>query len=114
MDVYSMLFILNMENRMKGITAVLNEPAAAEVRNAACMAGGDRIVITPLPYWMCGVDMVDICCETKATQAAKYVRLEVAADNNRFYGIASAIRNIVRAGQIILASRLDRQSGRAA
>ena len=45
---------------MKRITTMLRESEAMAVRKAVCVAGGDRIVITPIPYRMCGVDMVDI------------------------------------------------------
>ena len=33
---------------------------AMAVRKAVCVAGAERVVLLPLTYRMCGVDMVDI------------------------------------------------------
>lgn len=96
---------------MQRITTVLKETEAAAVRKAVCMAGAERIVITPLPYRMCGVDMLDIYSEQMAAEAGKQVRLDVTADNSRSGSIVSAIRRIAHAGRIILS---DMQSRRAA
>ena len=45
---------------MKRITTVLDESDAAVVRRAVCIAGGERVVLTPLPLRMCGVDALDM------------------------------------------------------
>ena len=89
---------------MKRITTVLKESDAVVVRKAVCVAGGERIVITPLPYRLCGVERMDLYTEKRTAEPDKYVRLDVAADNNRFSGIVSAIRRLVRAGKVVIAS----------
>jgi L-lactate utilization protein LutC len=92
---------------MKRITTVLKESEAMAVRKAVCIAGADRVVITPLPYRMCGIDMVDIYSEKMVAEADKHVRLDVTTDNSRSSSIVSAIRRIAHAGRIVLASRHD-------
>ena len=98
---------------MKRITTVLRESEAMAVRKAVCMAGGDRIVITPIPYRMCGVDMVDIYSEKKIAESCKRVRLDVTADDSRSGGVVSAIRKIAHAGKIGFASLHDKLPKRA-
>ncbi len=92
---------------MKRITTVLKESEALAVRKAVCIAGAERIVITPLPYRMCGIDMMDLCGEQIVAEADKRVRLDVTADNSRSGKVVSAIRKIAHAGRIMLASRHD-------
>ncbi|MEJ1958211.1 MAG: hypothetical protein WDM70_01090 [Nitrosomonadales bacterium] len=41
---------------MKRITTVLKESEVMAVRKAVCIAGAERVEITPLPYRMCGID----------------------------------------------------------
>ena len=99
---------------MKRISTVLKESEATAVRKAVCMAGGERVVIAPIPYRMCGVDMVDIQSEKKmAAELDKYVRLDVTADDSRLGGIVSAIRRISHPGRIALASLHNKQPRRA-
>lgn len=93
---------------MKRITTVLKESEAMAVRKAVCVAGAERIVITPIPYRMCGVDMVDIDNERIIAEADKQVRVDVSSDNSRFGSIISAIRRVADAGRIVLTSRHDR------
>ena len=92
---------------MKRITTELKESDVMAVRKAVCMAGAERIVITPLPYQMCGVDMLDIHSEQIAEKSGKHVRLEVTVNDIHQDGIISAIRRVVRAGRIVFASRHD-------
>lgn len=92
---------------MKRITTVLKEPTALEVRNAVCVAGAERVVITPLTYRMCGVDIVDIYSEKVVAETDKNVRLDVITDNSRSASIISAIQEIAHAGRIALSSRHD-------
>ena len=100
---------------MKRITTVLRESEATAVRKAVCMAGGERVVIAPIPYWMCGVDMVDIYSEKKmAAELHKYVRLDVTADDSKSGRIVSAIRRISHTGRIALASLHNKLPKRAA
>ncbi len=99
---------------MKRITTVLRESEATAVRKAVCIAGADRIVITPLPYQMCGIDMIDIYSEQIAAESGKHVRLAVTTDNSRSGSIISAIRRIAHAGRIVLASRRDNPHKRTA
>jgi L-lactate utilization protein LutC len=99
---------------MKRITTVLKESEVMAVRKAVCIAGAERVVITPLPYRMCGIDMVDIYSDQIAAESDKHVRLDVTADNRRSGSIVSAISRITHAGRIILASRHDMQPKRTA
>ncbi len=99
---------------MKRITTVLKESEAMAVRKAVCIAGAEHVVITPLPYQMCGIDMMDIFSEQMATESDKQVRLDVTADNSHFNSVFSIIRKIAHAGKIIFASRHDMQPKRAA
>ena len=100
---------------MKRITTVLNESEAMTVRKAVCtIAGAERVVITPIPYRMCGVDMVDIYSEKIIAESGKHVRLDVTADDGMAGSIVAAIRRIAHAGRIVLASRLERQNKRTA
>jgi hypothetical protein len=67
---------------MKRITTVLRGSEAMIVRRAVYVAGGERVVITPLPYRMCGVDMVDIYSEKRIRESDKQVRLDVTSDDS--------------------------------
>jgi hypothetical protein len=100
---------------MKRITTVLRESEAMAVRKAVCVAGGERVVITPIPYWMCRVDMADLDSEKKiATESNKYVRLDVTAEDSCSVSIVSSIRRISHAGKIALASLHSKLTKRAA
>ena len=99
---------------MKRITTVLNESEAMAVRKAVCIAGAESVEITPLPYRICGIDLMDLCSERVAAASIKQVRLEVTSDNSHSSSIVSIIRKIAHAGRIILASRQDALSRRAA
>ena len=99
---------------MKRITTVLRESEAMAVRKAVFIAGAERVVITPLPYRMCRIDMVDIYSEKMVAETDKHVKLDVAADNSRSGSIVSAIRRIAHAGRIVLTSRHDMLPRRAA
>ncbi len=92
---------------MKRITTVLSESEAMAVRKAVCIAGAERVEITPLPYRMCGIDMMDIYSEQAVAQSDKQVRFDVTADNSHFNSVFSIIRKIAHAGRIILAPRQD-------
>jgi hypothetical protein len=101
---------LKKENEMKRITTELNESEAMTVRRAVCaIAGAERVVITPLPYRMFGVDMVDVYSEQILAGSCRRVRLEVMADDSMAGSIVAVIRKIAHAGRVMLASRLDRQ-----
>lgn len=99
---------------MKRIITVLKESEAMAVRKAVCIAGADRVEITPIPYRMCGIDMFDICSEQIAAELDKQVRLDVTADNSHFSSVFSIIRKIAHVGRITLASRHDMLSKHAA
>ncbi len=90
---------------MKRITTVLRESEATAVRKAVCMAGGDRVVITPIPYQMCGVDMVDSYSKNIIAESGKQVRFDVMASDSMASSIVAVIRRIAHAGRIVLASR---------
>ena len=93
---------------MKRISAVLKESDAMAVRKAVCVAGGERVVIYPMPHRLCVIDPEERDCVQQAARAEAHVRLEVTANDNCHDGIVSAIRRIAHAGKIVLASRLDR------
>ena len=95
---------------MKRITTVLKESE----RKAVCIAGAERIMITPIPYRICGVDMIDIYSEKRMVELDKQVRLDVPTDNSQSGRIVSAIRKIAHAGKIGLASLHGRRSKSAA
>ena len=92
---------------MQRITTVLRELEVMAVRKAVCIAGAEDVVITPLPYRMCGIDMIDVYSENIAAESGKHVRFDVTADNSRSCSIVATIRRIAHAGKIILASRHD-------
>jgi len=98
---------------MQRISTVLNESEATAVRKAVCIAGAERVVITPIPYWMCGVDMMDIDSEKRMAEWGKQVQLDVTTDDSRSVGIVSAIRRISRSGKIALASLYNKHPKRA-
>lgn len=93
---------------MKRITTVLRESEAMAVRKAVCVAGGERVVITPMAQSLSAIELEDCRCEQSATQKEMHVRLEVTADDLHYDGIVSAILRIANVGKIDLASRHDR------
>jgi nitrogen regulatory protein PII len=99
---------------MKRITTVLRESEAMAVRKAVCVAGGERVVITPMPQRLCAIDLEEWYCERSAAQREVHVRLEVTADDSHYGGIVSAIQRIAHVGKIVLASRHDMLPRRAA
>ncbi|MFA6922576.1 MAG: hypothetical protein WC216_12100 [Gallionella sp.] len=94
---------------MKRITTLLRESEAMAVRKAVCVAGGECVVITPIPLRLCAIELEDCRCEQSAAQRDAHVRLEVTADDSHYDGIISAILRIANVGKIDLASRHDRQ-----
>ncbi len=80
------------------------------VRKAVCAEGADRVVITPIPYWLCGMDMVDLYSGSKMTQLGKKVRLDVTSDNGRSERIVSAIQRIAHAGKNVFAFRQNKSA----
>jgi hypothetical protein len=99
---------------MKHITTELRESQAMAARKAVYIAGGDSIVITPLSYRICGVDMLDIYSEKIiASESDRYAQIDVTTDNSRSGSIVSAIRRITHAGSIVLASLHNKLPKRA-
>jgi nitrogen regulatory protein PII len=99
---------------MKRITTVLRESEAMAVRKAVCVAGGERVVITPMPQHLCTIDPEEWYCEQSAAPRDVHVRFEVTADDSHYGSIVSAIQRIAHVGKIVLASRHDRLPMRAA
>lgn len=93
---------------MKRITTLLRESEAMAVRKAVCVAGGERVVITPMPQCLCAIELGERHCEQSASGEEVHVRLEVTADDSRYDGIISAILRVAHVGKIDLASRHDR------
>jgi hypothetical protein len=79
---------------MSRFGTILREYEATAVRGAE---GADRAAISPLPYWMCGVDMMDLYCEQKMRERELERAAAVASRSGR---IISAIQRISRAGSI--------------
>jgi hypothetical protein len=99
---------------MKRIATVLNESEAMAVRKAVCVAGGERVVITPMPQSLCAIDLEEWHCEQSAAPKGMHIRFEVTADDNHYGGIVSAIQRIAHVGKIALASRPNKLLNRAA
>ena len=99
---------------MKRITTVLKEPEAMVVRKAVCISGAERIVITPVSYWMCGVDMVNLFSEKIIAGSCKQVQLDVTTDDSMAGSVIAVIRRVAHAGRVDLASLHDRLPKRAA
>lgn len=93
---------------MKRITTVLRESEAMAVRKAVCVAGGERVVITPMAHSLSAIELEDCHCGQSAAKSEMHVRLEVTADDSHYEGIISAILRIANVGKIDLASRHDR------
>ncbi len=98
---------------MKRITTVLKESEAMTVRKAVCVAGGEHVVITPIPYRICLVDTVDIRAKKTIHDSCKHVRFDVTAEDSMAGSVIEIIRRIAHAGNIVLASRYDRFPKRA-
>lgn len=93
---------------MKRITTVLKESEVMAVRKAVCVAGGERVVITPMPQSLCAIDLEDWHWKQSVAQKDVHVRLEVTADDIHYGSIVSAIQRIAHIGKIDLASRHDK------
>lgn len=89
---------------MKRITAVLRESEAAIVRKAVCVAGGEEIVITPIPREAHEADIAEICTRKTIHESCKQVRLDVTAKDSMAGSVVEVIRRIAQAGKIDLAS----------
>jgi len=98
---------------MKRITTVLRESEAMAVRKAVCVAGGERVVITPMSQRLCAIELGTWRCEHSAASEEMHVRLEVTADDSHYDGIVSTILRMAHVWKIDLASRPDRLHGRA-
>jgi nitrogen regulatory protein PII len=96
---------------MKRITTLLRESEAMEVRKAVCVAGAERIVITPVAHNIHAIDPWKWNGERLFTQ--KHVQLEVTADDDHYGGIVSAIKKISQAGRVILVFRHEMRPNRA-
>lgn len=83
----------------------LNEFEATVARQTACVEDAARVVITPIPYWICGVDTVDLYSEKRMAEWSKQVRTDVTIRSIQFWRIVFAI---VRAGRVVLTSEHDR------
>ena len=89
---------------MQRFGTTLKEFETTAVRKVVCVAGAARVVITPIPYWMCGVDAMDLYSEKRMSSLNKQARLNVTADDSRSKRIVSAIQRIVHAGRVVLTS----------
>jgi hypothetical protein len=93
---------------MKRITTVLKESEAMAVRKAVCVAGGEHVVIIPMPERPCASATQQRYGVPSAPEREVHVRLEVTADDGHSRGIISAIQRIAHFGSISVASSHDR------
>jgi hypothetical protein len=96
---------------MKRITTLLRESEAMEVRKAVCVAGAERVVITPIAHDMSVIDPWKWNGDRSSAQ--EHVRLEVTTDDDHYGGIVSAIKRISQAGRVILVFRHEMRPNRA-
>jgi hypothetical protein len=82
---------------MSRFGTILREYEATAVHKVVGAEGADRAAISQLPYWMCGVDLMDLYCEQKMRERELD---RVAAVASRSSRIISAIKRISRAGSI--------------
>jgi hypothetical protein len=100
---------------MKRITTVLKESEAMAVRKAVCtMARAERVVLTPIPLRVCGVEMSQVHASKTTDVPFKQVRLDVTADDCMAGSVIAVIRRVGHAGRVDLASLHDRLPKRAA
>lgn len=97
---------------MKRIITLLRESEAMAVRKAVCVAGAERVVISPITQNPCAIN--PWLWQGDQSSAQMHVRLEVTADDSHCGGIVSAIQRISHVGQIDLASLHDRPLRHAA
>ncbi len=89
---------------MKRITTVLSESEATIVRKAVCVAGGEQVVITPIPCGVHAVDIADIRAKNTIHEPCKQVRFDVTAEDGMAGRVIEVIRGTAHAGRIDLAS----------
>ncbi len=100
---------------MKRITTVLKESEAMVIRKTVCtIARAERVVITPIPFRLRGVDMLEIHRKLTIHDPFKQVRLDVTADDSMAGSVIAVIRGVAHAGRVDLASLHDRLPKRAA
>ena len=92
---------------MQRISTVLEGSKVMAVRKAVCAEGADRVVITSIPYLLCGMDMMDLYSECEMRKMDMKVRLDVTTNAGRSDRIITAIQRIVHTGKIIFTSRQD-------
>jgi hypothetical protein len=98
---------------MQRICSILRGSDAIAVRKAVCITGDARVVISPIPYWICGVDAMDSYSEKRMKELDKLERFDVTADDSRSNRIVSAIQRVVHAGKTVLAtsqSKINREN----
>jgi hypothetical protein len=89
---------------MQRFGTTLKEFEARAVRKAVCVTGDARVVFTPIPYWICGVDTMDLYSEKRMKELDKQERLDMKADDSRSKRIVSAIQRVVHAVKVVPAS----------
>jgi hypothetical protein len=87
---------------MSRFGTILREYEATDARKVVCAEGAERAAIRPLPYWICGVDMMDLYCEQKMRERELDTVASVASRSGR---IISAIQRIAHAGSVVLPFR---------
>lgn len=86
---------------MQRFGTTLKEFETTAVRKAVCVTGDARVVITQIPYWICGVDAMDLYSEKRVRALNKQEWLDVTADDSRSKRIVSAIQRVLHAGKVI-------------
>jgi nitrogen regulatory protein PII len=85
---------------MKRITTVLRASEAATVRKAVCLAGAERVAITPVPHRESAIQLADWRWDASASGQPDPVRLDVVVDDTHSDGVVSAILSTARVGKI--------------
>ena len=93
---------------MPRIGAVLKDFEATTEHKVVCVEGAERAAIRSLPYWMCGVDMMDLYSEKRIRELDTQVRREDWAVVRRSGCIVSAIHKFACAGRNLLTSPRDK------
>jgi hypothetical protein len=90
---------------MKRIATLVRESEAMAVRKAACIAGAESVVITPITTHACVINSWLWNGEPSSSPKDVHVRFEVRTDERHYSGIVSAIKRAVHVGNIAFPAR---------
>jgi hypothetical protein len=90
------------EEGMHRLCTVLKEYEKKKMCKIESVEGEARVVFTSIPYWLCGVDEVDLYSERKIQELRKQMRHDNFTDCRRSNRIVSPIKRIVGAAIFVL------------